>query len=288
MSVPADLDRRFREAAADEGLVDAAFDLVESPLGPLLVGVSDRGVCRISFDPEGDRELEALANRIGPRVLRVARRVDPLRRQLDEYFERSRQDFDVEVDLGGVPAFQQDVLWELVRVPYATTATYGGLAAKIGRPRAARAVGGALNRNPVPIVVPCHRVVGSTGSLTGLRVRPLFQELHDLSEEPNRTGVLADDRVGPERHSVESALGLGGVHHDDGVGAHVTEQRERFQAAHPRQADVAENHVRAVGADRFQGVAGIVERVDEGQPLVANDQDLQQPPDVGFVFDDHE
>jgi len=167
MSVPADLDRRFREAAADEGLVDAAFDVVESPLGPLLVGVSDRGVCRISFDPEDDRELETLANRVGPRVLRVARRIDPLRRQLDEYFARRRQEFDVGVDLDGVPAFQQGVLWELVRVPYATTATYGGLAAKIGRPRAARAVGGALNRNPVPIVVPCHRVVGSTGSLVG-------------------------------------------------------------------------------------------------------------------------
>ena len=167
MTVPADLDRRFREAASEEGLVDAAYDLVDSPLGPLLVGVTDRGVCRISFDPVAGREVDLLAERLGPRVLRITRRIDPVRRQLDEYFDQGRQEFDLDVDLRGVPTFQQEVLWELVRVPYATTSTYGGLAAKVGRPRAARAVGGALNRNPVPIIVPCHRIVGSTGSLVG-------------------------------------------------------------------------------------------------------------------------
>jgi methylated-DNA-[protein]-cysteine S-methyltransferase len=167
MTVPADLDQRFRDAAASEGLLDAAYDVIESPIGSLLVGVSRRGVCRIAFEPEPEAELDRLAARVGPRVLRTGRRVEPVRRQLDEYFERRREVFDLDYDLTGLPAFQQEVLHELVRIPYAETSTYGALAARIGRPRAARAVGGALNRNPVPIVVPCHRIVGSTGSLVG-------------------------------------------------------------------------------------------------------------------------
>jgi methylated-DNA-[protein]-cysteine S-methyltransferase len=167
MTVSTDLDQRFRNAADEEGLVDAAYDLVESPLGPLLVGVTERGVCRISFDPDAEDELDRLAERAGPRVLRVARRVDPVRRQLDEYFDRGRRAFELDVDLAGIAPFQQEVLRELLGVPYAETSTYGTLAAQLGRPRAARAVGGALNRNPVPIVVPCHRIVGSTGNLVG-------------------------------------------------------------------------------------------------------------------------
>lgn len=167
MTVPAHLDEQFRRAAADEQLLDAAYDVVDSPIGPLLLGVSDRGVCRIAFEPDPESELDHLAGRFGPRVLRVARRVDRVRRQLDEYFARRRHTFELEFDLAGLPAFQQEVLRELALVPYAETATYGALAAKIGRPRAARAVGGALNRNPVPIIVPCHRIVGSTGSLVG-------------------------------------------------------------------------------------------------------------------------
>ena len=167
MTVPAELDQRFRDAAADAGLLDVAYDLVDSPIGSLLVAVSERGVCRIAFEPEADEELDRLAARLGPRVLRASRRVEPVRRQLGEYFEGQRRVFELDYDLAGIPAFQQEVLHELVRVPYSETATYGGLAARIGRPRAARAVGGALNRNPVPIVVPCHRIVGSTGSLVG-------------------------------------------------------------------------------------------------------------------------
>jgi methylated-DNA-[protein]-cysteine S-methyltransferase len=167
MNVPADLDRRFRDAAVGEGLLDVAYDLVDSPLGPLLVGVSDRGVCRIAFEPDPDAELDRLSARVGPRVLRAGRKVEPVRRQLDEYFARRRRTFELDYDLAGLPVFQQEVLHELVRVPYARTSTYGTLAARLGRPRAARAVGGALNRNPVPIVVPCHRIVGSTGNLVG-------------------------------------------------------------------------------------------------------------------------
>jgi methylated-DNA-[protein]-cysteine S-methyltransferase len=167
MTVSRELDRRFRAAAADSGLLDVAYDFVDSPIGELLVAASRRGLCRISFDPEPEREIEALARGFGARVLRSPRPLDAARRELDEYFEGRRHDFDLSVDLEPLPAFQRTVLDELVRVPFGHLETYGGLAARIGRPRAARAVGGALNRNPVPIVVPCHRVVGASGSLTG-------------------------------------------------------------------------------------------------------------------------
>ena len=167
MTVPDQLDRRFREAAGAEGLLDVAYDLTDSPVGPLLVAASERGLCRISFDPEPEREIDALARGFGVRVLRSPGSVDRARRELAEYFEGQRHEFDLDVDLSPLPAFQQDVLTELVRVSYGHVDTYGGLAERIGRPRAARAVGGALNRNPVPIVVPCHRIVGAGGSLVG-------------------------------------------------------------------------------------------------------------------------
>jgi methylated-DNA-[protein]-cysteine S-methyltransferase len=167
MTVSHDLDRRFRAAAADAGLLDVAYDFADSPLGRLLVATSERGLCRVSFDPEPEREVETLARAFGARVLRSPGPVDDVRRELDEYFAGRRQEFDLRVDLTPVPSFQQTVLTELTQVPFGGLETYGGLAARVGRPRAARAVGGALNRNPVPIVVPCHRVVGASGSLTG-------------------------------------------------------------------------------------------------------------------------
>jgi methylated-DNA-[protein]-cysteine S-methyltransferase len=169
MTLPAALDERFRARAARDGLLDVAYDYVDSPVGRLLVAATERGVCRISFAPEAEAEdeLEELARRHGTRVLYSPKPLAPARRQLDAYFEGRRTSFDVPVDVDWLPAFQQQVLAELARVPFGRTATYGGLAALVGRPRAARAVGGALNRNPVPIVLPCHRVVGASGSLVG-------------------------------------------------------------------------------------------------------------------------
>ena len=167
MTVPASLDERFRDRAAADGLLDVAYDLTDSPVGPLLLAATERGVCRISFEPEPERELDALARWFGARVLRSPKPVDPLRRELDAYFEGTRREFDLAVDLTPLPTFQRSVLEELARVRYGETATYGGLAARVGNPRAARAVGGALNRNPIPIVLPCHRVVGASGSLVG-------------------------------------------------------------------------------------------------------------------------
>ncbi|HET8527344.1 MAG TPA: methylated-DNA--[protein]-cysteine S-methyltransferase [Gaiellaceae bacterium] len=163
-----ELDDRFRTAAAASGLLDAAYDVLpDTPIGDLLVGVTDRGVCRIQFDPEPERELEALARQFGPRVLRASAPVERVRRQLDEYFAGRRRAFEVDRDIRLLPAYNRRVLEELARVEYGTTTTYGELAARSGNPRAARAVGTIMNRNPIPIVLPCHRVVGANGRLTG-------------------------------------------------------------------------------------------------------------------------
>lgn len=166
-AVPKALDRRFREAATEAGLVDVSFDVADTQIGPLLLAVTERGLCRISFDPEPDRETEALARTFGVRVLRAPRELDPVRRELDEYFEGRRRDFDLPLDLRGREGFSRDILKRLAKVPYGEVTTYKSLAVEAGNPRAARAVGTIMNRNPIPIVLPCHRVVGSNGSLVG-------------------------------------------------------------------------------------------------------------------------
>ncbi len=165
MTVPTQLDSRFRAAAAAQGLLDVAYDLVDSPLGPLFVAASPRGICEIAYDAEPDREVERLAGIFGARVLRTA--LDAPRRELTEYFEGRRREFGLAVDLGAVPGFHRQVLERLALVPYGEVTTYGALAARAGRPHAARAVGAAMNRNPVPIVLPCHRVLGAGGRLVG-------------------------------------------------------------------------------------------------------------------------
>ncbi len=157
-----ELDARFRAAALAEGLVDVRYDVAESPVGELFLASTDRGLCRISYRVEGQEE--ELARTYGVRVLRMP--LDSVRRELDEYFEGHRREFDLSLDLRVAP-FHEAVLHELARVPYGRTETYGTLAAKVGRPKAARAVGTVMNRNPLPIVLPCHRIVGANGSLTG-------------------------------------------------------------------------------------------------------------------------
>ena len=169
MTVPQELDLRFREAAVTLDLLDVGYDVMESPVGSLLVAASDRGLVRISYESMFDaaETLEELARAIGPRVLRAPRAVDAVHRELDEYFGGRRQVFDLTVDLRGLAPFSVTVLAELAKVPYGATATYGELAARAGRPAAARAVGMVMNRNPIPIVLPCHRIVGASGSLVG-------------------------------------------------------------------------------------------------------------------------
>jgi methylated-DNA-[protein]-cysteine S-methyltransferase len=167
VTVPSDLDRRFRDTAARVGLLDAAYDVIDSELGPLLAAVTDRGLVRISFDPDPEHELDALARHAGPRVLRAPRALDEARRELDDYFDGRRTMFDLDLDLRGLPDFTLRVLRELAKVPYGRTATYRDLAQRAGNPRASRAVGMVMNRNPIPIVLPCHRIVGSSGDLVG-------------------------------------------------------------------------------------------------------------------------
>jgi len=162
MNVTSELDARFRAAAIAEGLVDVRYDLVDSPVGELFVAETDRGLCRISYFPEPAEE--EVARVFGRRLLRMP--LDRTRRELDEYFEGRRREFGLALDLR-VAAFHADVLRELALVPYGLTTTYGALAAKAGHPKAARAVGTVMNRNPIPIVLPCHRVVGANGALTG-------------------------------------------------------------------------------------------------------------------------
>lgn len=167
MSVTTDLDARFRDAAADAGLLDAAYDLTDSPIGTLLLAASDRGLCRISFFPDVESTRERLANDFGPRVLRASKPVDRARKELDEYFEGRRTVFDLELDLRAIPEFHVQVLRELAEVPYGQVTTYGTLAKRVGHPSAARAVGTVMNRNRIPIVLPCHRVIGANGKLVG-------------------------------------------------------------------------------------------------------------------------
>jgi methylated-DNA-[protein]-cysteine S-methyltransferase len=156
------LDARFRAAALAEGLVDVRYDVVDSPVGELFLASTDRGLCRLSYTVEGQDEVVAAI--FGARVLRSP--LDDVRRELNEYFEGRRRDFDLPIDLRVAP-FHEAVLHELARVPYGQVDTYGHLAKLVGRPKAARAIGTVMNRNPIPIVLPCHRIIGANGSLTG-------------------------------------------------------------------------------------------------------------------------
>ena len=166
-AVSPELDRRFRDAAARESLLDVAYDLIDTPIGTLLVAATERGICRIAYDPQPEQELDRLARMFGIRVLRSPAPVEPVRNQLDEYFDGRRRRFDLPLDLALLADFNRRVLRELARVPYGEVVTYGELAARAARPRAARAVGVVMNRNPMPIVLPCHRVIGANGKLVG-------------------------------------------------------------------------------------------------------------------------
>jgi methylated-DNA-[protein]-cysteine S-methyltransferase len=168
-SPPADVGERLSRAAGDEGLLDVAWAPVDSPIGRLLAAATERGLVRLAFaGEEPDRVLALLATRVSPRVLEAPARLDHVRRGLDDYFAGRRRHFaDVSVDWALVSPFGRRVLGALAGIGWGEVTTYAGLAAGIGKPRAARAVGNALGANPVPIVVPCHRVLRTGGSLGG-------------------------------------------------------------------------------------------------------------------------
>jgi len=156
-----------RRAAAD-GLLDVAHATYDSPLGPLTVMVTPRGLLRLSYAGEPvEAQLEDTAGRISPRILAAPERTDPVRRQLDEYFAGARRDFDVPIDWRLVRGFAGDVLRATARIPFGGVSTYREVATEAGSPKAYRAAGNALGSNPVPIVVPCHRVLHAGGGLGG-------------------------------------------------------------------------------------------------------------------------
>ncbi len=156
------------EAAWDQKLLDVAYAFVDSPFGRLLVATTRRGVVRVEYPNGGvDEQLEGLAAEVSPRLLESPRHTQDVRRELDEYFEGKRHDFTVPADLTYIRGFGRRVLEETAGIPFGVLATYREVASRAGSPRASRAAGNALAANPVPIVVPCHRVVHSGGGLGG-------------------------------------------------------------------------------------------------------------------------
>ncbi|HEU4863483.1 MAG TPA: methylated-DNA--[protein]-cysteine S-methyltransferase [Candidatus Limnocylindria bacterium] len=154
--------------AAEDGLLDVAYGSYDSPLGPLTVFVTPRGLVRLSYPGEPiDDQLDELAAFISPRVMAAPERTDDVRRQLDSYFGGTRRDFELPIDWRLMRGFRADVLRATARIPFGSVVSYRDVAAAAGSPNAYRAAGNALGSNPVPIVVPCHRVVHAGGGLGG-------------------------------------------------------------------------------------------------------------------------
>ncbi|MDQ3934880.1 MAG: methylated-DNA--[protein]-cysteine S-methyltransferase [Actinomycetota bacterium] len=167
--MPEGVLERVGRRAAEEGLLDVAYATIDSPVGDLLVATTPRGVVRISYLDwfPADETLADLAARVSPRVLEAPERLDALRRELDEYFDGRRRRFDVRTDRALIGPFARRVLGRTARIPYGKVSTYSEVAAAAGSPRASRAAGNALARNPIPIVIPCHRVLRSGGGMGG-------------------------------------------------------------------------------------------------------------------------
>ncbi|QIK83042.1 methylated-DNA--[protein]-cysteine S-methyltransferase [Sanguibacter sp. HDW7] len=160
-------DALAASAAADD-LLDVAVRTVASPVGDLLLAATPVGLVRVAFTAEDhDAVLDDLARRVSPRVLRAPTRLDAVARELDEYFEGRRERFDVTLDRRLSAGFRLAVLTHLTDVPFGRTESYAEVAAALDNPKAVRAVGSACATNPIPVVVPCHRVLRSDGSLGG-------------------------------------------------------------------------------------------------------------------------
>lgn len=165
---PAVLQRlhgRLATAAAEQHMLDIAYRTVDSPIGKLLLAATERGMVRVAFEVEDhDAVLQLLAEKLSPRILFSAGRLDPAARELDEYFAGTRHDFDLPLDFSLSRGFRLSVLEHLPRIAYGHTESYAQVALAAGSPRAVRAVGTACATNPLPVIVPCHRVVKSDGS----------------------------------------------------------------------------------------------------------------------------
>jgi methylated-DNA-[protein]-cysteine S-methyltransferase len=164
----AELAASVAERARARGLIDVAYSFVDSPFGELLVAVTRQGLVRVEYpNHDFDETLEELAAKVSPRVLESPRSTDGVRRELEEYFSGDRRSFTVQVDLSLVHGFTRKVLEQTGRIPFGAVSTYREVATRAGSPRAVRAAGNALGSNPIPIVVPCHRVVRTGGGLGG-------------------------------------------------------------------------------------------------------------------------
>jgi methylated-DNA-[protein]-cysteine S-methyltransferase len=167
------LHERLAAAADSGGLLDVAYRTVDSPVGPLLLAGTEQGLIRIAFAGEGhDAVLQALADKISPRVLHAPARLDAAARELAEYFAGQRRGFDLPLDWRLSAGFRRTVLSHLPEIGYGHTASYAAVARLAGNPRAIRAAATACATNPLPVVVPCHRVVLADGRIGNYRGGP--------------------------------------------------------------------------------------------------------------------
>jgi methylated-DNA-[protein]-cysteine S-methyltransferase len=155
--------------AEAEGLLDVAYTSVDSPLGPLVVAATPRGLVRVAYadNEPADEVLEELAVRVSPRMLEARQRLDPVLRELDQYFAGDLRRFETPVDWSHLAGFTRKVLRATARIGFGDTGTYRSVATGAGSPRAVRAAGNALGANPMPVIVPCHRVLRTGGALGG-------------------------------------------------------------------------------------------------------------------------
>jgi methylated-DNA-[protein]-cysteine S-methyltransferase len=167
----ADLRARLADRAEEAGLLDVAYRTLDTPVGTLLIAATAAGLVRVAYEREDlNRVLQTLATKVSPRILATPRRLDPVARQLDEYFAGRRRHFDLPVDLALASGFRRRVLTYLPTIDYGQTASYASVAAAVDNPKAVRAVGSACATNPLPLVIPCHRVIrsdGGTGEYAG-------------------------------------------------------------------------------------------------------------------------
>jgi methylated-DNA-[protein]-cysteine S-methyltransferase len=162
------LHRRLEQDAQSAGVLDVAYRTVDTPVGPLLLAATTDGLVRVAYECEDfDRVLDVLANRVSPRVLRAPKRLDDAATEIEEYFAGRRTGFDLPLDYALSSGFRQLVQRHLPHIAYGHTQTYKDVAAIVGNPKAVRAVGSACATNPLPVVVPCHRVLRTDGSLGG-------------------------------------------------------------------------------------------------------------------------
>jgi methylated-DNA-[protein]-cysteine S-methyltransferase len=157
----------FRRRAEADGLLEIAYTAMDSPIGPLLLAATEAGLVAVAFNGKHDDTLNELATRLSPRILEAPGRLDAVRRELDAYFEGKLRDFSVPLDWSLVGTFGRRVLDRTARIPYGDVSSYRDVARSIGTPLAARAVGNALGSNPIPVIVPCHRVTRTGGALGG-------------------------------------------------------------------------------------------------------------------------